>query len=857
MEYITNTITQIGKELSCDNDNGKIIVNKYDNKVSKLIFSFDEAITGRKYIALLNPVTKKYHIEPIINNEVVITTKISAYPGKWNLLLIATDDDYEIEDNNIDQSKVTYVSNSFGRIIVRDNFLDESEIEKVENPAIDEMLEALRIAQDRLENAAIVADENASSASADREHVDNVKQSIDNIFEELQNIQETVKDNFSSIEDINSKIESNKQQVEDLATDITQKASDIAEKYESINLIKNEVESKSESIASDISNFTNQYTSDFNSHKTVLTQAGNECLSSINELKNNSISEITSSKNESLQSIKNQNDESIKVLSSAKESAISEVNSAGSEMIKMIGKTFNDYPMKETINENDVIPLWDNEEQKVKKTSFADIKSFSTDDFVTDYESHKSQINSNKTNIESLQENLQNVQSSIPTKVGQLENDSKYLSADGSVSFGRKTVTTVGEKSIAFGYDVEASGQYSFAEGELTKATGRGSHAEGGAGTIASNKYAHGEGYGTTASGQAAHSEGYNTYATGSYSHASGYNSKATASMANAQNYGTQANGQCSHAEGFATVANQTATHAEGGGTIASCKYQHVQGKYNVEDADGKYAHIVGGGTDANNRKNIHTVDWDGNAEYAGDVTVHYGDNTIPIGAILKSLLDNPYMHRNIFRGKSLGESITEEQLAAIRDGSFDDLYVGDYWEINGVRYRIADINYWRNVGYPESVQKLHILIVPDTILGSGQMHTSNSTSGGYNSSTMKNARLNQIANSLPDAFKNILISHRMFSDGAWINASVDLMNEVMVHGTYICTDNNNRQTSDTQQLALFRLVPELKVIGTNYWLRNVSSSQTYALVSQYGDASNDAATSTYGIRPVFAIYGE
>ena len=96
----------------------------------------------------------------------------------------------------------------------------------------------------------------------------------------------------------------------------------------------------------------------------------------------------------------------------------------------------------------------------------------------------------------------------IPTLVSQLENDSKYLEADGSVSFGRKTGTTVGEKSIAFGYDVEASGQYSFAEGELTKATGRGSHAEGGAGTIASGKYAHGEGYGTTASGQAAHSEG-------------------------------------------------------------------------------------------------------------------------------------------------------------------------------------------------------------------------------------------------------------------------------------------------------------------------------------------------------------
>lgn len=357
----------------------------------------------------------------------------------------------------------------------------------------------------------------------------------------------------------------------------------------------------------------------------------------------------------------------------------------------------------------------------------------------------------------------------IPTLVSQLENDSKHLEADGSVSFGRKTGTTVGEKSIAFGYDVEASGQYSFAEGELTKATGRGSH-------------------------------------------------------------------------------------AEGGGTIASGKYQHVQGKYNVEDADNKYAHILGGGSDANNRKNIHTVDWDGNAEYRGDVTVHYGDSTIPIGAMLNELIDNPYMHRNVFRGKNLGEFITDEQLAAIRDGSFADLYVGDYWEKDGVRYRIADINYWKGVGYQESVQKPHILIVPDTILGSGQMHTSNSTSGGYKSSTMKNARLNQIANSLPDAFKNILISHRMFSDGAWINASVDLMNEVMVHGTCICTDNSNKQTSDTQQLAMFRLVPELKTIGANYWLRNLSSAQTYTLVSQYGDASNDMATSTYGIRPVFGI---
>lgn len=133
-------------------------------------------------------------------------------------------------------------------------------------------------------------------------------------------------------------------------------------------------------------------------------------------------------------------------------------------------------------------------------------------------------------------------------------------------------------------------------------------------------------------------------------------------------------------------------------------------------------------------------------------------------------------------------------------------------------------------------------------------MHTSNSTSGGYRNSVMKTVRLNQIADLLPDTFKNILISHRMFSDGSWGNTSVDLMNEVMVHGAYICTDYSNKQTSDTQQLALLRLVPELKTIGANYWLRNLSSAQTYTLVSQYGDASSDMATSTYGVRPVFAI---
>ena len=236
----------------------------------------------------------------------------------------------------------------------------------------------------------------------------------------------------------------------------------------------------------------------------------------------------------------------------------------------------------------------------------------------------------------------------VPTKTSELENDNHFLTADTELSWGRNDGTIAGMQSVALGLDVEAFGDNSFAEGNNTVAngdnshaegyqsqatgqnahsegenniaSGQGAHAEGGAGTTASNKYAHAEGYGTTASAQAAHSEGYNTYATGKYSHVEGYNSKATADMAHAENYGTEASGKNSHAEGLISIAKGNCSHAEGFGTVASGKYQHVQGKYNVEDTEGRYAHIVGGGSDAE-RRNIHTLDWEGNAEYAGDVT--------------------------------------------------------------------------------------------------------------------------------------------------------------------------------------------------------------------------------------------
>jgi hypothetical protein len=115
------------------------------------------------------------------------------------------------------------------------------------------------------------------------------------------------------------------------------------------------------------------------------------------------------------------------------------------------------------------------------------------------------------------------------------------------------------------------------------------------------------------------HAEGYDTVALGGYSHAEGNGTKASGPHSHAEGYSTTASASNSHAEGVGTTASGLASHAEGNGTIALANDSHVEGRYNIPDEENKYAHIVGNGlTDA--RSNAHTLDWRGNAWYAGSV---------------------------------------------------------------------------------------------------------------------------------------------------------------------------------------------------------------------------------------------
>ena len=195
-----------------------------------------------------------------------------------------------------------------------------------------------------------------------------------------------------------------------------------------------------------------------------------------------------------------------------------------------------------------------------------------------------------------------------------------------------------GEWSHAEGYFSEANGKWSHAEGRSSVANGMDSHAEGYL-TEANEYCSHSEGDCTKAEGTCSHAEGNRTYAIGPVSHAEGQQTEAKeyahsegtfthayGHSSHTEGASTLADDYCAHAEGYSTKAYAMASHSEGRETIARYEYQHVQGKFNIEDTENKYAHIVGGGS-SDVPLNLHTVSWsDGQGFFKGGTTTEGAD---------------------------------------------------------------------------------------------------------------------------------------------------------------------------------------------------------------------------------------
>lgn len=235
---------------------------------------------------------------------------------------------------------------------------------------------------------------------------------------------------------------------------------------------------------------------------------------------------------------------------------------------------------------------------------------------------------------------------------------------------------------------------------------------------------------------------------------------------------------------------------------------------------------------------------------------------------------NNAAFHNSIYRGKFLGTEVTQEQWDAISAGTFDDMYIGDYWTIGGVNYRIAHFNYWFNCG-DIATQETHVLIVPDTNLYNAKMNNSNVTTGAYVGSKMYTTNLAQAKTTINNAFgASHILNHREYlanamkatadptyeSAGSWYDSTVELMNERMVYGADVFHNVEvngaipTNYTIDKSQLALFALDPSRICNRAYWWLRCAVSAASFALVDRLGSANYDGASNADGVRPAFGI---
>lgn len=242
-------------------------------------------------------------------------------------------------------------------------------------------------------------------------------------------------------------------------------------------------------------------------------------------------------------------------------------------------------------------------------------------------------------------------------------------------------------------------------------------------------------------------------------------------------------------------------------------------------------------------------------------------------------LFNNAGAHNAIYRGKSLGSTVTTAQYAAIKAGTFDDLYIGDYWTIGGVNYRIAAFDYYFNSG-DTSCTTHHVVIVPDTCLYNAQMHNTssgsyesgaaNTTAGGYVGSDMYKSNLEQAKTTIKSAFSGHVLKHRIYltnavangraSGGAWCDSEVDLMCEQMVYGSGIfspISDGSNVPANyrvEKSQLPLFQHEPSRICNRAAWWLRDVITASSFAFVLYDGCAHYYNASRSNGVRPAFCI---
>ena len=261
---------------------------------------------------------------------------------------------------------------------------------------------------------------------------------------------------------------------------------------------------------------------------------------------------------------------------------------------------------------------------------------------------------------------------------------------------------------------------------------------------------------------------------------------------------------------------------------------------------------------------------------------------TQAFGRLADTFSQNSYFHRNIYRGQKLGNSFTSDQKNAIRSGTFDNLYIGDYWSDGGTDWIIADMDYWYGIGRDSAtlIKSHHVNIIPRLSMGTAVMNTTATNEGGYVSANIR-TKFNNIVSQVNNFFGggSLMNAPRVFSTAAdggmatamnWIdNCTCELMSERMVYGSPVFEIQNGKpagasnqnsafawnHTTDMNQLALFRLAPRFRMASgdgqiDNGWWLNTMAKWDHFCCCIYGRADCLPDNTALGIRPIMGIIG-
>jgi hypothetical protein len=235
--------------------------------------------------------------------------------------------------------------------------------------------------------------------------------------------------------------------------------------------------------------------------------------------------------------------------------------------------------------------------------------------------------------------------------------------------------------------------------------------------------------------------------------------------------------------------------------------------------------------------------------------------------------------HNSYYRGKDITKKFESGELyTKIADGTFDDLFIGDFFTatINGqsITCRLAGFNVYYHKGNTDFATN-HAIIVPDEAIMTAAMNSSDDTSKGYNGSTMKTTTMATISGYLKDTFGDHLLTCKEYlsstittgttsgaggatgcaTGGTWADSIADLMTEIEVFGSRNVSSGGFDELTGHLPLPLFVLNPMLVNLKKSiYWLRCTASSTQYAIVNSLGNVDIANASKEYDVRPRWVI---